>query len=316
MTISVILPVYNTEKYIEKCIQSIISSKLNDYIKEIIIVNDGSTDNSEQIIISKFNEKKIKLISQKNEGLCKARNTGIKQASGDYLWFIDSDDYINANDLKIITALETNPDMLFFNYKTVLEDGFSEVRSLKMRDNWIENKSFKGDVFHSKFSRGSAYVWAYLIRTDFIRNNELTFYSNIRYEDIEFTTKALFLAKKVLYVNVVMYYYLQRKGSILGSVKPQYFHYDHLKIAESFQNFYQKNQIDSSFVQEIKISILRAFLDISYYKKRDVALFKTKYSNNFKINYTLFNLRDKSLLFITKQFPSFIIFLIKLKRKL
>lgn len=90
--VSLIVPVYNTSKYLEKCINSLINQTLKDI--EIIIINDGSTDNSEKII-KKFNDKRIKYIAKQNEGIGKTRNLGIEKATGEYLAFVDSDDYLS-----------------------------------------------------------------------------------------------------------------------------------------------------------------------------------------------------------------------------
>ena len=89
---SIIVPVYNVENYVDKCIKSILNQTYKNY--EVIIINDGSTDNSLNIINKYKNNKKIKIITQKNKGLSNARNNGMKMATGDYLLFIDSDDYI------------------------------------------------------------------------------------------------------------------------------------------------------------------------------------------------------------------------------
>ena len=99
--ISVIVPVYNTEKYLERCIKSIINQSLTDI--EIIVINDGSTDNSEQILKNfACKDSRIRIINQKNAGLSITRNNGLQIASGEYISFIDSDDYIHKDMIKIL----------------------------------------------------------------------------------------------------------------------------------------------------------------------------------------------------------------------
>ena len=94
--ISIIVPVYNTEKYLEKCLNSLISQTLEDI--EILCINDGSTDNSIKILEQYANrDSRIKIINKKNAGVSAARNTGISQAKGEYLGFVDSDDYVDLN---------------------------------------------------------------------------------------------------------------------------------------------------------------------------------------------------------------------------
>ena len=109
---SIIVPVYNTEKYVKRCLDSIKSQSFKDY--EVIIVNDGSTDNSSDTI-SKY---PYKVINQENQGLSMARNNGVKDANGEYLIFLDSDDYIEKDLLKEINkSLSNNPDLVRFKIK-------------------------------------------------------------------------------------------------------------------------------------------------------------------------------------------------------
>ena len=109
---SIIVPVYNTEKYLKRCLDSIKSQSFKDY--EVIIVNDGSTDNSSDTI-SKY---PYKVINQENQGLSMARNNGVKEASGEYLIFLDSDDYIEKNLLKEINnSLSNSPDLVRYQIK-------------------------------------------------------------------------------------------------------------------------------------------------------------------------------------------------------
>lgn len=103
MNLSIIIPIYNVEKYLSDCLNSVINQKKSDLTYEIIIVNDGTPDNSLKIAEDYAkSHNNITIISQENQGLGGARNTGLKAASGDYVWFIDSDDWINLNSLLIL----------------------------------------------------------------------------------------------------------------------------------------------------------------------------------------------------------------------
>ena len=114
---SIIVPVYNTEKYLKRCLDSIKSQSFKDY--EVIIVNDGSTDKSSSII-SKY---PFKVINQENQGLSVARNNGVKDASGEYLIFLDSDDYIEKDLLEEINnSLSNNPDLVRYQIKEVFDN--------------------------------------------------------------------------------------------------------------------------------------------------------------------------------------------------
>lgn len=118
---SFIVPVYNTEKYLKKCLDSLVNQTFDNF--EIIIVNDGSIDKSSEII-KKYKEKysNIKSIEQKNQGLSMARNNGVKKASGDYLIFVDSDDYIETNLLEEVDKVIGDNDILRFQIALIDEN--------------------------------------------------------------------------------------------------------------------------------------------------------------------------------------------------
>ena len=112
MKLSIIVPVYNVEKYIIKCIDSLLLNNTNDY--EIIVVNDGTKDRSIELVKNKFCDSKIRIVEQENQGLSAARNTGVAEAMGDYIWFVDSDDTVDEDSRRGVlkTALLKKPDML------------------------------------------------------------------------------------------------------------------------------------------------------------------------------------------------------------
>ena len=151
-------------------------------------------------------------------------------------------------------------------------------------------------------------MWTYLIKKEFIKKNKLTFLPCVNFQDIEFTTKALFLAKTVSLKKITAINYVQRKGSALNDKKRKYFHYHHLKITESFIKFYKENRnIDSRFINEIKHSFLRSILDASYYDYKDILKFNQKLKkvilfgksiNNKKLNFFLSLLKFSSLVVI------------------
>ena len=125
MDLSIIIPVYNVEKYIEKCLLSCIKQDISYEDYEIVVVNDGSPDNSITIVerIAK-DYSNIRIINQENQGLSGARNTGMKHAKGNYIWFVDSDDYIEENCLgRIVSYLNGDLDILQLQYRHVFEDG-------------------------------------------------------------------------------------------------------------------------------------------------------------------------------------------------
>lgn len=131
--ISLIVPVYNTEKYLNKCIDSLINQSYDDI--EIIIINDGSTDYSENLIKS-YNDKRIKYISKKNEGIGKTRNLGIEKSSGEYLAFVDSDDYLNENfcEKMLNKAITDDCDVVICDYYEDHNDDLKKINFINFPD--------------------------------------------------------------------------------------------------------------------------------------------------------------------------------------
>ena len=112
MKLSIIVPVYNVEKYIVKCISSLLDQQTNDY--EIIIVNDGTKDKSIDLIKKTFNDSKIAIIEQENQGLSAARNTGVRHSKGEYIWFVDSDDWIAKGGIdELIPILDGHTELVY-----------------------------------------------------------------------------------------------------------------------------------------------------------------------------------------------------------
>ena len=170
--LSIIVPVYNVEEYIQKCINSILSQNYLDF--ELILIDDGSTDNSGKICDEFASEnKKIKVIHQENGGLSNARNTGIKNAVGHYLWFIDSDDWIVGNAFSIIVQelKENNLEML----------GFYEIRFIEEQNKFQEPIDLRkisltnGSLYLKKNERFVPAACFYIYSSDFISRNQFFF---------------------------------------------------------------------------------------------------------------------------------------------
>lgn len=204
---SIIVPVYNVEKYLKKCLDSIKNQTYKDY--EVIIVNDGTKDNSMDIA-KKYD---FKIINQKNQGLSVARNTGVKNATGKYLLFVDSDDYIEKDLLKELNkSLKNNPDLVRFQIKEVYED-----------NNEIEypEEAFQDKSGVEAFSMISKYhfvenAWAYLYKKEFYEKNNFKFKEGTIHEDFGIVPLIIMKANIVNSINYLGYNYLQRSGSIMS----------------------------------------------------------------------------------------------------
>lgn len=206
LKLSIIVPVYNVEKYLERCVNSLLHQDIDKSEYEIILVNDGSTDNSYEIAkrLTADNENII-LLSQENQGLSGARNTGIEVIRGQYVMFVDSDDYVKENVLKsIVFAAESNSlDICIYKCMAKWVDGTFHD---DMGQPFEINKIFSGEQLLLQGYQVAS-VWNCLYRTDFIKHNNMRFYPRILHEDVEFNNRIYPLAKRVMLIDTVCYYY-------------------------------------------------------------------------------------------------------------
>lgn len=206
---SIIIPVYNVEKYIDGCLKSVMNQSYKDY--EVIVVNDGTKDNSMDIV----KNYDVKVIEQKNQGLSAARNTGVKHAKGDYLIFLDSDDSWNENLLEEISkSLKNNPDVVRFQIQETYEDK-DEVKP-------FNEQAFKGKNGVEAFETISKFhfienAWCYAIRREYYKKNKFSFKVGTIHEDYGLTPLIIIKANKVNCIEYIGYNYLQRQGSIMSS---------------------------------------------------------------------------------------------------
>ena len=189
--ISIIIAVYNIESYISKCLDSVIKQKGNDI--EIIIVDDGSTDNSLNIC-QKYQkkDKRIRIIHQENKGLNSVRNVGFDNSTGEYIWHIDGDDYIEDNSIDILRKYIDKYDIIYFNYNKIENNKLKKEKYDKKYDNLCDkyilgyttvwNKIFKRYLFFDdKFPEGNAYNDIYIIPTLIYKTNSIIFIDNFLY---------------------------------------------------------------------------------------------------------------------------------------
>lgn len=212
--ISIVVPIYNVEKYIYKCVDSILKSGIQDF--ELILVNDGSPDAS----ISKIQEflcyPNITLINQVNGGLSNARNTGLSVSKGEYIWFIDSDDSVNFIPGfydRLSLLMTKNVDVIQLQYNLVYEDNSCE----KEVNLHFDGSSDGIDLMRRRLIHTPAQFK--IFRKSFLLENDLFFYEGIYHEDVEFTFKVMTLARNCSSINYAIYNYLQRSsGSIMSSL--------------------------------------------------------------------------------------------------
>ena len=246
--VSVIVPIYNVEKYLEKCINSLLSQTLEDI--QIILVNDGSKDNSGNIAkeYEKNNKDRVIYVEKENGGLSDARNYGLKYATGDFIAFLDSDDYIekNAYEEMYNKAIEENADYVECDF---IWEFPNKIRVDKQYP-------YKNKKEMLSFVRVVA--WNKLIKRQLITDNNLEFPKGLRYEDVEFTYKLIPFVNRFAYVDKPFIHYVQREDSI-ANVQNE-------RTAEIFTvlnnviEFYKKNNIYEEYRNELEYNYARYLL--------------------------------------------------------
>ena len=242
--LSIIIPVYNSEKYLEGCLTSVVNQSLKDF--EIIGVNDGSTDNSLKIL-EKFAEQdsRIRIINQQNQGQGYARNAGLEAAAGDYVGFIDSDDYIS-------------PDFYEKLYKYKDDIVLSTKRKFLI-DGKLKTKDFKAKDKNSLIMK-NCNIYNKIYSKEFLLNNNIKFYGKTNpAEDNYFSVKAILKAESIKITNGGTYFYRVVEGSTIHKTFSRD-GFEILNIMKEIKNFNPDLEIiDSKINQELN----------SFYKRLD-----------------------------------------------
>jgi len=219
LKLSIIVPVYNVEKYLERCVNSLLHQDIDKSEYEIVLVNDGSTDRSLEIAEKlKAANESIVLLSQRNQGQSVARNKGIDIARGKYIMFVDSDDYIECNVLgRLVKMSDINSlDLYFFKNVFDCADGHQEERkSLGFEDNVVYDGEYI--VFHGM---EISVIWLNIYSTEFLRGSKVRFYEGIVHQDVEFDYKLYPLAKRVMFTDMIVYHYCVYGESTIRTQNP------------------------------------------------------------------------------------------------
>ena len=307
--LSIIVPVYGVEKYIDKCLNSLVKQSLKEI--EIIVVNDGTTDNSQKIIdkyVKKYPDK-IKSYIKENGGQGSARNYGLEKANGEYIGYVDSDDFVEKDMYKKLynKAKENNYDIVVCGNYNVSEDYQN-----KNIDAFINN--YNTDLENIFF--GKMAVWNKIYKRDILIKNKLEFKEKVWYEDLAFTLKAIMNSNTFAFIDEPLYDYLIREGSTMNNSNVQ----RNLEILDAFNDilsYIQHNKKEEYFskieflaIDHIYISaivrVLKAEADdkvkretinklIDYMNKKFPNYKNNKYINtlskNRKIIYKLINMK-------------------------
>lgn len=211
--VSVIIPVYNVEKYLKRCIESVLAQDYSQY--EIILVDDGSTDSSGKMC-DEYESiySQIRVIHQENKGVGGARNTGVENSKGEYILFVDSDDYIESITLSTLVkkAEDNDADLVVFNMRTVTDEGkIIRKTNLSLPDGVFNIDGCK-ELFFATIS-----AWSKLYKSTIFKCNNIKFPDRYWFEDVWIAFDVFLSAKRVVRCDDILYNYVMRGGSIMNS---------------------------------------------------------------------------------------------------
>lgn len=295
--ISVIVPVYNVEKYLPNCLQSLVNQNYNDY--EIIIINDGSTDNSEKIIKDYKTKypKLIKYYKKDNGGLSSARNLGIVKSIGEYLLFVDSDDSLEINALNTLAnhINKKKLDIIVFNLYSVKDNIKEEIQTF----NTNINDKIK------KYIIGNPSACNKLIKKDLFIKNNLKFKEGIYYEDLMLMPILIKYTNKIDFINKNLYNYYIRSNSITNKINYNKKMDSIFIIVEELYkelNDNYKEEIEFLYIEHLLRNASLRYIDYKKYDKINniINLMKDKYKFWYKNIYfkKYYNIKQKIMCYL------------------
>lgn len=286
--LSIIIPVYNVEHFIGKCVDSIL---LQDHLEEnveILFVVDGSKDASEDILRSKLDEsfhRNVKIFAKANGGLSSARNFGIKHTTGEYIWFVDSDDWLEPDSLSYVLDViqKYTPEVI------AQMQYFQEIGNITNIVKRYQYEGFMdGGVFCGKDHSTAAQF--YIVQRKFWDDNNFKFRLGMYHEDGELTPRMLYKAHKIYVITKPLYHILVREGSITHSVNPKRC-YDYMIVLDTLTDFYQKevkHEHKNAFchlMSDHVLGLLNLALQIDENTRKDVYEYLDKNKNFLYIFY-------------------------------
>jgi glycosyltransferase involved in cell wall biosynthesis len=216
MKLSIVIPVFNVEKYIGPCLESLYRQGLSDRDFEVIVVNDGSTDNSMKVVEEiRGHHDNIQIIYQEHVGPSVCRNAGMEMAKGDYVLFVDSDDLLMDKGLLVLTrkARETGADMVVADYVRQHDDEIASGYEAQLTDGHVVDKTGL-DYYVEDYDPGAgSFIWRILYRRAFLNREHIRLEPGVYYEDIAFLQECLLKAERVVGLHLLYYIYRIRQRS-------------------------------------------------------------------------------------------------------
>ena len=302
--ISIVIPVYNVEKYLERCLQSVVNQTYQNL--EIIVVNDGTKDNSQQIIdFFVEQDSRILPLIKENGGLSDARNYGLDYVTGKYIFFLDSDDYLELNAIELLyqRAIESKAELIigyhnriFENKPSWLEKNFKYQHHLNLE---VPQSIFENKEIIVKISNSA---WGKLYKSELFLNTDIRYPKGLYYEDLATTFRILATGCKVIDIKENIYNYIIRSGSYMTNGNRNI--YDMFKIFDIVIEYYKNLNLHDDFKEELdylmihhigigtlyrgvkskSISNYRIYKECcEYMRKQKCNILKNQYVNNYNI---------------------------------
>lgn len=315
LDLSIIVPVYNVEKYIRTCIESIFRQGLDDVDFEVIIVNDGSTDSSMEMIADIINQHdNINVINQENLSLSVARNNGIAAAKGEYILMPDSDDLLIENSLAPLLkiALETKVDMVVADFIKMNDKEIANYHGVKQNNIEVNEKSGKEFTLED-LNPYECYVWRSLYRRKFIIDNNISFIPRINYQDVPFTHECCIKANRCIKTSRLLNIYrMGRFGAATNSFSLQKARSYTIAIANTWK-LRQNNDLSPEVLYKLEEDVFASYSIMIYrtlhcmkkISERNCVMdtlntitYNLKFTHNAKQRYTTFMIRKMPHLYI------------------
>ena len=260
--VSVIVPVYNVERYLEKCLDSLVNQTLKDI--EIIVVNDGTKDNSQEIIdkyVKKY-PKKVKGFIKENGGQSSARNYGLEYAKGEYIGFVDSDDYVELDMFEKLynKAKENDFDIAICNLNFVYEETDEKKEfSINMKSDLTDKESLRTHMVNIY-----PVVWNKIYKKSLFDTSKLKFKEKVWFEDVEFLYKLVPHVESVGVIDDYLYNYLQRQGSVTNTFDKRLYNY--VENLNDIVDYYKEKDFYDYYTNELEYVYVR-YLYATFFKR-------------------------------------------------
>ena len=326
-TVSIIVPIYNVEKYIERCIDSIICQSYSKI--EVIMINDGSTDKT-RIIIDKYKKDiRCKILDKKNEGASSARNIGLENSIGEYVFFVDSDDYLHKDAIRLLVEKMDTTDADFCCYRMWFYDEDNKRK-------FVHGKNFDFEILDNKDEiikdallgiNIKTSLCSKFFRRNFLERNYLRFEKGIINEDCLYTITSAIYSQKVVFLNIPLYYAQIRQGSVSRIIKKEiltsyFIVYEKIKCVLEKEKLFKKieNYFYASYYKDLLNILLQAAMKVSekkYFINLYCELNGTLYLTDKKnAKYIQYKSKYLYLIYLLSLFPSLFYYSARLYKKI